>query len=378
MKFKVNSREFRDAMGRIIGVVPVRTTIPAIENLLMETSKKKLIISATDLEISMSTQADITDGGDGKITVNAREIFEIVRNLDDSEIEISVDENLKLTLKTKSGSFRFACTPAEEYPTLPTLGENSESSAISSESLRTVVERTIFAVSKDEHRRSMNGVLFQFFGKAAKIYATDGHRLVRIEDKGLVDKPLKKEANIQEKALGLAAKSLRGTDVEITIADNHVRLKNSDTELITRLIQEAHPDYDAVIPSDIDNNKMLTVGRAELLEKVRRVAILSDSVNHLVKFTIDKDVLTVSAEDTDRGEMGEEKLQVQWNGGEPMNIGFNSAYIMEAMGSIDAAKVRFAFSSATRAATIKPVPEDGKGSASTQEILILVMPLRLN
>ena len=76
--------------------------------------------------------------------------------------------------------------------------------------------------------------------------------------------------------------------------------------------------------------------------------------------------------------MGEEKLQVQWNGGEPMNIGFNSAYIMEAMGSIDAAKVRFAFSSATRAATIKPVPEDGKGSASTQEILILVMPLRLN
>ncbi len=378
MKFKVNSRELRDAIGRIIGVVPVRTTIPAIENLLMETSKKKLIISATDLEISMSTQADITDGDDGKITVNAREFFEIVRNLDDSEIEISVDENLKLTLKTKSGSFRFACTPAEEYPTLPMLGENSESSTISSESLRTVVERTIFAVSKDEHRRSMNGVLFQFFGKAAKIYATDGHRLVRIEDKGLVDKPLKKEANIQEKALGLAAKSLRGTDVEITIADNHVRLKNSDTELITRLIQEVHPDYDAVIPSDIDNNKLLTVGRAELLEKVRRVAILSDSVNHLVKFTIDKDVLTVSAEDTDRGEMGEEKIQVQWNGGEPMNIGFNSTYIMEAMGSIDAAKVRFAFSSATRAATIKPVPEDGKGSASTQEILILVMPLRLN
>lgn len=378
MKFKVNSRELRDAIGRIIGVVPVRTTIPAIENLLMETSKKKLIISATDLEISMSTQADITDGDDGKITVNAREFFEIVRNLDDSEIEISVDENLKLTVKTKSGSFRFACTPAEEYPTLPMLGENSESSTISSESLRTVVERTIFAVSKDEHRRSMNGVLFQFFGKAAKIYATDGHRLVRIEDKGLVDKPLKKEANIQEKALGLAAKSLRGTDVEITIADNHVRLKNSDTELITRLIQEVHPDYDAVIPSDIDNNKLLTVGRAELLEKVRRVAILSDSVNHLVKFTIDKDVLTVSAEDTDRGEMGEEKIQVQWNGGEPMNIGFNSTYIMEAMGSIDAAKVRFAFSSATRAATIKPVPEDGKGSASTQEILILVMPLRLN
>ncbi|MCL5738335.1 MAG: DNA polymerase III subunit beta [Bacteroidetes bacterium] len=378
MKFKVNSRELRDAIGRIIGVVPVRTTIPAIENLLMEMSKKKLMISATDLEISMSTQADITDGDDGKITVNAREFFEIVRNLDDSEIEISVDENLKLTVKTKSGSFRFACTPAEEYPTLPMLGENSESSTISSESLRTVVERTIFAVSKDEHRRSMNGVLFQFFGKAAKIYATDGHRLVRIEDKGLVDKPLKKEANIQEKALGLAAKSLRGTDVEITIADNHVRLKNSDTELITRLIQEVHPDYDAVIPSDIDNNKLLTVGRAELLEKVRRVAILSDSVNHLVKFTIDKDVLTVSAEDTDRGEMGEEKIQVQWNGGEPMNIGFNSTYIMEAMGSIDAAKVRFAFSSATRAATIKPVPEDGKGSASTQEILILVMPLRLN
>ena len=378
MKFKVNSRELRDAISRIIGVVPVRTTIPAIENLLLETSKKKLVISATDLEISMSTQTDISDATDGKITVNAKEFFDIVRNLDDTELEISVDENLKLTLKTKSGSYRFACTPAEEYPTLPTLGESVETSAISAESLRAIVERTIFAVSKDEHRRSMNGVLFQFFGKGAKIYATDGHRLVRIEDKALVDKPLKKEANIQEKALALISKSIRGGSVEVTIAEDHIRFKSSDTELITRLIREAHPDYEAVIPSDIDNNKLMSVGRAELLEKVRRVAILSDTVNHLVKFTIENDTLTISAEDTDRGEMGEEKLQIQWNGGEPMNIGFNSTYITEAMGSIDATKVRFAFSSATRAATIKPVQEDVKTNANAQDILILVMPLRLN
>lgn len=239
-----------------------------------------------------------------------------------------------------------------------------------------MIEKTIFAVSKDEHRRSMNGVLFLFSGKGAKIYSTDGHRLVRIEDKALVDKPLKREANIQEKALSLAAKSFKGSDVEITIADEHIRLKSNETELITRLIKEPHPDYEAVIPSDIDNNKLMSVSRGELLEKVRRVAILSDSVNHLVKFTVDKDNLVISTEDTDRGEMGEERLQVQWNGGEQMNIGFNSAYVTEAMSSIGAQKVRFAFSTSTRAATIKPIPEDGK--AGTQEILILVMPLRLN
>lgn len=111
---------------------------------------------------------------------------------------------------------------------------------------------------------------------------------------------------------------------------------------------------------------------------MRRVAILSDSVNHLVKFTVDKDVLTISTEDADRGEMGEEKLQVQWTGGEAMNIGFNSTYITEAMSSIDSPKVRFALSSPTRAATIKPIPEDTKSGASSQDILILVMPLRLN
>lgn len=376
MKFKVNSRELRDVISRIIGVVPVRTTIPAIENLLLEISKKKLSISATDLEISMSTQTDIIEGSDGRITVNAKEFFDIVRNLDDSEIEVSVDENLKLTLKTKSGSYRFACTSADEYPTLPTLSENAETSAISSDTLRDVIEKTIFAVSKDEHRRSMNGVLFLFSGKGARIYSTDGHRLVRIEDKALVDKPLKKEANIQEKALSLAAKNFKGASVEITIADEHIRLKSNDTELITRLIRDPHPDYEAVIPSDIDNNKLMAVNRGELLEKVRRVAILSDSVNHLVKFAVDKDALTISAEDTDRGEMGEERLQVQWNGGELMNIGFNSTYIAEAMGSIDAQKVRFAFSTSTRAATIKPIAEDGKNG--TQEILVLVMPLRLN
>ncbi len=376
MKFKVNSRELRDVIGRIIGVVPIRTTIPAIENLLLETAKKKLIISATDLEISMSTQVDIDNSVDGKVTVNAKEFFDIVRNLDESDIEVSVDENLKLTLKTKSGSFRFACTSAEEYPTLPTISESAETSSIPADSLRNVIEKTIFAVSKDEHRRSMNGVLFLFSGKGAKIYSTDGHRLVRIEDKALVDKPLKREANIQEKALSLAAKSFKGSDVEITIADEHIRLKSNETELITRLIKEPHPDYEAVIPSDIDNNKLMSVSRGELLEKVRRVAILSDSVNHLVKFTVDKDNLVISTEDTDRGEMGEERLQVQWNGGEQMNIGFNSAYVTEAMSSIGAQKVRFAFSTSTRAATIKPIPEDGK--AGTQEILILVMPLRLN
>ncbi len=376
MKFKVNSRELRDAIGRIIGVVPIRTTIPAIENLLLETTKKKLSISATDLEISMSTQADISDGVDGKVTVDAKEFYEIVRNLDDSDIEVSVDESLRLAVKTKSGSFRFACTPAEEYPALPVIGEGAEISSITADTLRNVIEKTIFAVSKDEHRRSMNGVLFLFSGKGARIYSTDGHRLVRIEDKALVDKPLKKEANLQEKALSLASKCFKGSDVEITIADEHVRLKNGETELVTRLIREPHPDYEAVIPSDIDNNKIMSVNRGELLEKVRRVAILSDSVNHLVKFTIDKDSLTISTEDTDRGEMGEERLQVEWNGGEQMNIGFNSTYVTEAMNSLDAQRVRFAFSTSTRAATIKPISENGK--TGTQEMLILVMPLRLS
>ncbi len=378
MRFKANSRELRDVIGRVIGVVPVRTTIPAIENLLLETSKKKLTVSATDLEISMSTQTDVMDATDGKVTVNAKEFFDIVRNLEDSEIDVNVDEILKLTLKTKSGSYKFACSPADEYPTLPTLAEAAESSTIAAETLKTVIERTIFAVSKDEHRRSMNGVLFLFSGKGAKIYSTDGHRLVRIEDKSLVDKPLKKEANIQEKALSLAAKSFKASAVEITITDDHIRLKNADTELITRLIKEPHPDYEAVIPSDIDNNKLMTVTRGELLDKVRRVSILSDTVNHLVKFTVDKDVLTISAEDADRGEMGEEKLQVQWSGGDSMNIGFNSTYITEAMGSIDAPKVRFALSSATRAATIKPIHEEKKAAVPEQDILILVMPLRLN
>jgi DNA polymerase-3 subunit beta len=344
--------------------------------LLLEVNKKKLSISATDLEISMSTHVDVDSVDDGKVTVNAKEFFDIIRNLDESEVEISVDQNLKLTLKTKSGSYRFACSSAEEYPTLPTIGEGAETSSIAADLLRSVIEKTIFAVSKDEHRRSMNGVLFLFSGKEGKIYSTDGHRLVRIESKALVDKPLKKEANVQEKALSLAAKCFKGSDVEITIGDEHIRLKNNEAELIARLINEPHPDYEAVIPSDIDNNKIMSVSRGELLEKVRRVAILSDSVNHLVKFAVDKDSLTISTEDTDRGEMGEEKLQVQWNGGDQMNIGFNSTYITEAMSSLDAQKVRFAFSTPTRAATIKPIMENGK--ATTQETLILVMPLRLS
>ncbi len=378
MKFKVNSRDLREALNRVIGVVPVRTTIPAIENLLFESNKKRLSISATDLEISMSTVIDVMDESDGKITVNAREFFEIVRNLGDAELEITVDENLKLSLKTKSGSYRFSCNSTEEYPSLPTLSESTESSIIPAEELRSIIERTIFAVSKDEHRRSMNGVLFQFSGKSARIYSTDGHRLVRIEDKSIVEKPVKKEANIQEKALSLVAKTFKTGNIEMTIGEDHIRLRNNETELVSRLIKEPHPDYETVIPSDLDNNKLMTVERGDLLEKVRRVSILSDSVNHLVKFSMEKDTLTISTEDADRGQMGEEKIPVQWNGGEAMSIGFNSTYIVEAMGSMDTPKVRFALSSPTRAATIKPIVDDSDSGKIKQDVLMLVMPLRLS
>ncbi|MGC8595516.1 MAG: DNA polymerase III subunit beta [Candidatus Kryptoniota bacterium] len=380
MKFNVKSRDLKEVVNRVIGVVPARTTIAAVENFHLEVFKKNLIVSATDLEISMSSKIHIGTAEDGKVTVNAREFFEIVKNLPDTEVEFTATEDGKVKIKTDSGLYRIAGGSANEFPTLPTISEKATAVSIAADRLSSIIQKTVFAVSKDEQRRSMNGVDFQFNGRDARIYATDGHRLVRVIAMGITDKDVKYDANFQEKALNLIAKNIKGLNVDFLMNDEHAMFRTENTELVCRLITDAHPDFEAVIPKD--NNKALVVNREELLEKMKRVAILADSLNHLVKFSIGEKLLVVSSEEMERGQAAEEKLEAAWSEKENMDVGFNANYVADALSHLDSEKVQFLFSTPNRACVIKPVYVNG-GRSQAQDVeidsvLMLIMPLRLN
>jgi DNA polymerase III, beta subunit len=380
MKFTVKSRELKEVTARVIGVIPARTTIAAVENFHLEVSKKNLIVSATDLEVSVLSRLQIDAIEEGKVTVDAREFFEIIRNLPDTEIEFSATNDGKVKLKTESGLYKIVGGSADEFPTLPTVGDKATVVSIAADRLGSIIQKTVFAVSKDEQRRSMNGVDFQFIGKDAKIYATDGHRLVRIEAKEITNKEITCDAEFQEKALNLILKSTKGINVEFLVNDEHAMFKTENTELICRLIKEPHPDFEAVIPKD--NNKILIVNREELLEKMRRVAILADSLNHLVKFTIGEKSLIVSSEETERGETAEENIEASWSEKENMSVGFNATYVGDALSHLDSEKVQFLFSTPNRACIIKPLYENGEKiqaqGVEKDSVLMLIMPLRLN
>lgn len=379
MKFSVNSRELKDAASRVIGVIPARATIAAVENFHLEVSKKSLTISATDLEIAISSRLPVEVKEEGKVTLDAREFFEIVRNLPDTEIEFSASDDGKVRLKTDSGLYRIVGGSAADFPTLPTISDKATEVLIGADRLSGIIQRTVFAVSKDEQRRSMNGVDFQFNGKDVRVYATDGHRLVRIEAKNIIDKEIKHDANFQEKALNLISKNFKGLNIHFLVNDDHAVFKSENTELVCRLIKEAHPDFEAVIPKD--NNKVLIVSREELLEKMRRVAILADSLNHLVKFTIGEKTLVVSSEEMEKGEAAEERLDVSWSEKEGMDVGFNATYVADALGHLDSEKVQFLFSTPHRACIIKPVDENGEKIQAQdveESVIMLIMPLRLN
>ncbi|MGB9592467.1 MAG: DNA polymerase III subunit beta, partial [Candidatus Kryptoniota bacterium] len=308
------------------------------------------------------------------------EFFEIVKNLPDTEVEFTATEDGKVKIKTDSGLYRIAGGSANEFPTLPTISEKATAVSIAADRLSSIIQKTVFAVSKDEQRRSMNGVDFQFNGRDARIYATDGHRLVRVIAMGITDKDVKYDANFQEKALNLIAKNIKGLNVDFLMNDEHAMFRTENTELVCRLITDAHPDFEAVIPKD--NNKALVVNREELLEKMKRVAILADSLNHLVKFSIGEKLLVVSSEEMERGQAAEEKLEAAWSEKENMDVGFNANYVADALSHLDSEKVQFLFSTPNRACVIKPVYVNG-GRSQAQDVeidsvLMLIMPLRLN
>jgi len=240
--------------------------------------------------------------------------------------------------------------------------------------LRDIIERTAYAVSNDDLRPAMMGVLFQWKGDDFICVSTDGHRLVRIRYAGAAATEAMRGARdviIPAKALTLVQKSLHEGEVGMVFGRSHVRFSFSDMQLLSRIIDERYPNYESVIP--LENDKHLVVHRAALHAAVQRCAIFSNALTNQVRFTIGKEETRVSAEDMDFGGEARETLPSSFTGDEELEIGFNARYVADALAHIDAEEVEFLFSSPTRAGLVKP-----RTQPTDTDLLMLVMPLRLN
>ena len=370
MKFSASSTELQKVLGAIGGVIPAKSTLPILENFLFQVSKDSLKITATDLDISMSVTMGVKGGKDGVIAVPAKRLFETVRALPSTDVGFAAEpEKNRIVMSTANGEYKLTGESSENYPQLPSFKGNDELE-IDNDTLRRLIGKSVFAVSSDELRPAMMGVLFQIRKNEIRVAATDGHRLIRIIRTGFKSKITDREVIIPAKALNLVLKSANDTSSRITFGDTHAMFSLGESTLISRMIEEKYPNYESVIP--LDNDKKLVVDKQQVLASVRRTSLYASSTTHQVRFSLKKGSMTISAEDIDFGSEARETLTCDY-AAEPMEIGFNSSYIVDVLSHIDTDEVIFSLANPTRACVVQPASQrDG------EDILMLVMPVRLN
>jgi DNA polymerase-3 subunit beta len=370
MKFVANSVELQRTLSKLGGVVPVKSTMPILENLLFELVNDALTITATDIAISLTLTIQVKGEEDGKIAIPAKRLMDTIRSLPDTSAVFVIDTtSSKIRINTENGEYALTGEQAKEFPSVPAF-KGSQEIEFDAGVLRRIIHRTAFAVSTDELRPAMMGVLFQGSGSHVCVVATDGHRLVKLVRLLPTGVTLVKDIVIPAKALLIAAKSIEEGICTLSASETHVRVAFGKAFLVSRLIDESYPNYESVIPKD--NDKVMTVDRDATMTSIRRVALYANATTHQVRFDVSSDSLRLSAQDLDFGGEAKETLHCTTEGG-GIEIGFNATYLVDILSHLESTYVTFRFSTPTRAAVIAPAEAE-----ENEDITMLVMPVRLN
>jgi DNA polymerase III subunit beta len=370
MKFTVESNELQKALMKISGVVPSKSTLPILENILFSLSNNSLQLIATDLEISMSALLEVRGSEDGSIAVPAKRVMDTLRALPEAQLVFHADTTTnKIRMITENGEYNLIGEKSQDYPAVPEFKGEREITFDSS-LVGSMISKTAFSVSTDELRPAMTGLLLQLKDGELCAVATDGHRLVRVIYTNIKQAKTHKDIIVPAKALVLVSKALEGGSNTLSFNLTHIKFSFKNFTLTSRLIEENYPNYESVIP--LENDKKLTVDRNTLLSSVKRVSLYSSNTTHQIRFTLKKNELKILAEDVDFGGEARERIVCQY-AAEDMEIGFNSTYLVDILSHIDSEEIVFSFSSSVKAAIIKPTT-----IKENEDVLMLVMPMRLN
>ncbi len=365
MKLSVTRDSLHAGLGAVAATIPTKTTLPVLSNILLEAKDGSLSLSGTDLDISVAVSIDAEVERDGAVTVPARKFAEIVRELPAAPVHIEVD-GMEIRIEGGNSRFKLFGLAPEEFPSFPEV-DFAQSWRMKAADLHELISRVAFAVSTEESRPILNGVLWQLRPDAATMVATNGHRLARLTVQlGGVGAP-EADLIIPPKALQQVER-LFGTDEEVEVARsrNHLGFRSSTRKVFTRLIEGPYPNYEQVIPTDSD--KTATANRENLAGAIRRMAVVASDQTHRVRMAFADGTLSFRVQTPDLGE-AEEEMSVDYQG-EPLEIGFNANYLLEVLRYMPDDDVILQFKAPERAATFLP-------ASGAPDYLCLVMPLRL-
>lgn len=311
-------------------IVERRNTMPILANVLIEAQKGDIRITATDLEVGVRGQVEGEVAKEGTITVSAKKLYEIVREVPNEQIQLKRLENDWVEIRSGRSVFKIVGLDAKEFPQFPKFDSKGLSSMPAS-TIRQMIERTIFSVSTDETRYSLNGVYVeQSDGGKVRMVATDGHRLA-FEEKDIGSLGLTKGVILPRKGLSELKKLLEsGEDgvVSLGFKENMGLVTKDKVELFMRLIDGDFPDYTKVIPKGNPNIAKLDLD--ELLQALRRVSILSSERYKGVRMEFSDGKVSISANNPDLGEAVED-IEAEYKG-KAISIGFNARYMIDVLG----------------------------------------------
>ena len=368
MKCSLPKSKLAGCLQSVLQVVPSKSTLPILTNVLVEALENKLKISATDLDMSITDTVPCDVTKKGSVALPARKLFEIVRELPETDVAME-STNSRVELKIANGSYKIALVSPDDFPKLPAVNTKKEIK-IDAAVLVGMITKTTFACSTDETRPALNGVLWQTKSDKMQMVATDGHRLAKTAVENSRLKGISEDIIVPPKVLNLVPKFIEetGKQVGIIFGENNITFNLGNVILSSRLIEGPYPNFDQVIP--VDNDKKLRVSIEDLGGAVRRVSVFSNALTHQVKLGLKKSTLTLSTSNADIGGEGEESLECEFDG-EPMEIGYNASYISEILAKIEGNEVVFEFSTPV-AAGIMYGPNIPK-----EDYMCLIMPLRL-
>lgn len=366
MRLTISREKLQEALTAVAAAVPAKTTLPVLGNLLLETTERGLKLSGTDLDIGVSTEVLADVESPGAITVPAKKLVEIVRELPPAPVKMGAAGEQRVILECGRSKFKLLGLPRDEFPAFPSV-DFGKCWRVKSGEVQSLISHTAFAVSTEESRPILNGVLWEIRDRETRMVATNGHRLAKMEipyaGGGGGDFIIPPKALEQVRRLFPSDEEL-----EVARGENHLAFRSPFTSVFTRLIEGPYPNYNQVIPRD--NNRVAIIDKVALQSALKRMAVVASDQTHRVKLSFNSALLKFSVATPDLGE-GQDEIPIRYDG-DPIDIGFNGMYLLEVLRYMPTEEIRFTFKEPERAATLEPENWQQPG-----KYLCLVMPLRL-
>jgi DNA polymerase-3 subunit beta len=372
MEITVTKAELLKELTATQGVVERKTTIPILSNFLFEAAGDRLAITATDLDLSLRTSCAADIKKEGACTIPARRLFEYAKLLPEGKISVKLMENHWVNIRSGRSNTKMVGMARSNFPSLPAFPEK-DIHHLPASALHKMIAKTIFAISNEESRYTLNGALLVLKAESMTMVATDGHRLAHIENnKAKPGVSGEMRILVPKKAmaeLNTLLSDYEGEFVEFSKDESTLFFRLGSRLLTSRQLTGQFPNYEAVLPRD--NNKTVTLPTEQFAGAIQRVAQFADERSGAIKLRLDKNEIKVSSSSSDAGE-SEDSLETGYSG-EAVTIGFNSAYLIDFLKNAGSAEVRLEFKDSQSAGQMRPE----EASDSEFKYRYIVMPMRI-